>query len=96
MEKVLLCYEYHCKQKGAKYETKCLKNQTETERIRKEEEEGRGKRGIFNFSLLFVSSLFLFFFFNCVFEKRTNFSPTNVFFLKGVVLCKLHAQFLYI
>ena len=85
MEKVLLCYEYHCKQKGAKYETKCLKNQTETERIRKEEEEGRGKRGIFNFSLLFVSSLFLFFlffsFFNCFRRGQTSFS--NVFFLKG-------------
>ena len=97
MEKVLLCYEYHCKQKGAKYETKCLKNQTETERIRKEEEEGRGKRGIFNFSLLFVSSLFLFFFFflfSTVFEEDKLLFPT--FFFKKVVLCKLHAQFLYI
>ena len=83
MEKVLLCYEYHCKQKGAKYETKCLKNQTETERIRKEEEEGRGKRGIFNFSLLFVSSLFLFFlffFFFQLFSKRTNFFFQRFFF----------------
>jgi hypothetical protein len=83
MEKVLLCYEYHCKQKGAKYETKCLKNQTETERIRKEEEEGRGKRGIFNFSLLFVSSLFLFFlffsFFNCFRKEDKLLFPTFFF-----------------
>ena len=74
------------------------KHQTETERIRKEEEEGRGKRGIFNFSLLFVSSLFLFFlffsFFNGVFEEDKLLFPT--FFFKKVVLCKLHAQFLYI
>jgi len=93
-----LCYEYHCKQKGAKYETKCLKNQTETERIRKEEEEGRGKRGISIISLCFLSLLsfffFFFFLFSTVFEEDKLLFPT--FFFKKVVLCKLHAQFLYI
>ena len=85
-------------QKGAKYERQnALKTRQRQERIRKEEEEGRGKRGIFNFSLLFVSSLFLFFlffsFFNCFRRGQTSLQR---FFFKRVVLCKLHAQFLYI
>ena len=43
----------------------------------------RKKKRNFDFSLLAVSLLSFFFSFSTVFEKRTNFSPTNVFFLKG-------------
>ena len=85
MEKVLLCYEYHCKQKGAKYETKCLKNQTETERIRKERGEREEEKEGFSISLCFLSLslslFFLFFSFFQLFSKRTNFFFQR-FFLK--------------
>ena len=98
MEKVLL------QTKGGKIREslKMPKNQTERQttdmtenRIKEEEKEGFQKF-LSAFCLFSLSFFSFFFFFNCVFEKRTNFSPTNVFFFKGVVLCKLHAQFLYI
>ena len=94
MEKVLLCYQ---NKRGQNTRDKMPKHQTErqttdmTENRIKEEE----KEGDFNFLSAGLFSLSFFFSFSTVFEKRTNFSPTNVFFLK-VVLCKLHAQFLYI
>lgn len=78
------------------------KNQTERQttdmtenRIKEEEKEGFQK--FLSAFCLFSLSFFSFFFFFQLFSKKEQTSlQRTFFFFKGVVLCKLHAQFLYI
>ena len=75
------------KQKGAKYERvlKCQKTRQRDRQQTSDMTENRIKeeeKEEFRF-LSAVSLLSFFFSFSTVFEKRTNFSPTNVFFFKG-------------
>jgi len=76
------------KQKGAKYERvlKCQKtrqrDRQQTSDIQTSDIRHSEEKEEFRF-LSAVSLLSFFFSFSTVFEKRTNFSPTNVFFLKG-------------
>lgn len=75
------------------------KNQTERQttdmtenRIKEEEKEGFQK-----FLSAFCLFSLSFFSFSTVFSKKEQTSlQRTFFFFKGVVLCKLHAQFLYI
>jgi len=61
-------------------------------RIKEEKEEEKEE---FRF-LSAVSLLSFFFSFSTVFSKKEQTSLQRTFFFLKVVLCKLHAQFLYI